>query len=78
MQNNIVVSKWQPDTLASTIVDMWVKWDTARKVWKDEKEELREFLFATDTSKTANKELPWKNSTVTPKLTQLRDNLHAN
>jgi hypothetical protein len=78
MHNNLEVSKWAPDTLANTITDMWVKWDAARKDWKDEKEELREYVFATDTTKTENKSLPWKNSTVTPKLTQLRDNLHAN
>jgi hypothetical protein len=35
-------------------------------------------VFATDTRKTTNAKLPWKNSTVTPKLTQIRDNLHAN
>jgi hypothetical protein len=78
MMNNMQVCKWTPDHLASTITDMWVKWDMARSVWKDEKKELREYLFATDTTKTANKKLPWRNKTVTPKLTQLRDNLHAN
>ncbi len=78
MQNNIEACLYKPDRLASTITDMWVKWDTARNVWKEEKKELREYLFATDTSKTKNKKLPWKNNTVTPKLTQLRDNLHAN
>lgn len=78
MQNNIELCMYKPETMASTIVDLWVRWDAARISWKDEKKELREYLFATDTRKTANKKLPWKNSTVTPKLTQIRDNLHAN
>jgi len=78
MHDNIEVSKWEPEQLASTIVDMWTKWDSARTPWREEHTELREFLFATDTSKTSNRKLPWKNSTVTPKLTQIRDNLHAN
>ena len=39
---------------------------------------MRNFLFATDTSKTSVGGLPWKNSTTLPKLTQIRDNLHAN
>lgn len=69
---------YKPEHLASIVTDKWLKWDTARTIWKNEKKELREYLFATDTSKTANKKLPWKNSTVTPKLTQIRDNLHAN
>lgn len=78
MQDNITTSSWTPEVIASTITDLWCKWDSARAPWIAEKKELREFLFATDTSKTSNKSLPWKNSTVTPKLTQLRDNLHAN
>jgi len=78
MQDNIQIAYDEPNHLAATIVDYWAKWDMARTVWKEEKEELREYLFATDTRKTENSKLPWKNSTVTPKLTQIRDNLHAN
>lgn len=73
-----VESKFQPESLASTVTSLWTKWDAARRVWLEEKKELREFLFATDTRKTSVSKLPWKNSTVTPKLTQIRDNLHAN
>ena len=40
--------------------------------------ELRNYIFATDTSTTTNSSLPWKNSTTTPKLCQIRDNLHSN
>jgi hypothetical protein len=57
---------------------MWVRWDQARSSWKSDQQELRQYLFATDSRKTSNSKLPWKNSTVTPKLTQIRDNLHAN
>ena len=77
MNNNIQVS-FDNDSLANKIADMWVKWDTNRSVWKSDQQELRNYLFATDTRKTSNSKLPWKNSTVTPKLTQIRDNLHAN
>lgn len=42
--------------------------------WK----ELRNYVFATDTTTTTNKTLPWKNSTTLPKLCQIRDNLHSN
>ncbi len=66
------------DAIAKTIADKWVTWNANRNSWLEEKKELRQFLFATDTTKTTNKKLPWKNSTVTPKLTQIRDNLHAN
>jgi hypothetical protein len=77
MNNNVQVS-FDNDSLANKIADMWVKWDTNRSVWKADQQELRNYLFATDTRKTSNSKLPWKNSTVTPKLTQIRDNLHAN
>jgi hypothetical protein len=77
MNNNVQVS-FDNDSLANKIADMWVKWDTNRSVWKSDQQELRNYLFATDTRKTSNSKLPWKNSTVTPKLTQIRDNLHAN
>src|SRR3546814_1546562 len=40
--------------------------------------ELRNYIFATDTRTTSNSKLPWKNSTTTPKLCQIRDNLHSN
>jgi hypothetical protein len=73
-----IESMWNADELASKITDMWVRWDTQRTPWKTEKDEIRAYLFATDTRKTTNAKLPWKNSTVTPKLNQIRDNLHAN
>lgn len=40
--------------------------------------ELRNYIFATDTSTTSNNKLPWKNSTTIPKICQIRDNLHSN
>ena len=66
------------DQLASHISDTWTTWDQARSVKKAEWMEVRNFLFATDTSTTSNSTLAWKNKTVTPKLTQIRDNLYAN
>lgn len=77
MNDNIQMS-FDSDNLAATIADNWSKWDSSRAVWKDDQQELRAYLFATDTRSTSNSKLPWKNSTVTPKLTQIRDNLHAN
>ena len=76
--NDNIQSDFSDDNLATTIADMWVRWDQARASWKADQQELRQYLFATDSRKTSNSKLPWKNSTVTPKLTQIRDNLHAN
>lgn len=67
-----------PHALAVDIAQRWSTWTTARKPKVDEWKELRNYLYATDTKTTSNKSLPWTNSTTTPKLTQIADNLHAN
>lgn len=67
------------DGLADVIWNRWDVWNNQRAGWIAEKEELRNFLFATDTSHTIQQEgVPWKNKTTLPKLCQIRDNLHAN
>lgn len=68
----------QPDNLAAEIANKWVEYDSFREKWKREKVELRNYLYATDTSSTSNARLDWSNSTTTPKLTQIYDNLKAN
>ena len=66
------------DSLARQVGELFMRWESARAAWWGQKRELRNYLFATDTSTTSNGRLPWKNSTTRPKLTQLRDLLHAN
>jgi len=67
-----------PDTLAVEIGNRWFQWNSYRLKWMEQKKELRNYLYATDTRTTSNAMLPWSNSTTTPKLTQIMDNLHAN
>ncbi len=45
---------------------------------KNDWEEIRRYVYATDTTQTSNSKLPWKNKTTIPKLCQIRDNLYAN
>ena len=66
------------DGFAEQLVNWYYTNQQHRAKWLEEKRELRNYIFATSTKTTTNKSLPWKNSTTTPKLTQLRDNLHAN
>ena len=65
-------------TEAQYIANTWDNYNSQRQskiaLWK----ELRNYVFATDTSTTTNSTLPWKNSTTLPKLCQIRDNLHSN
>lgn len=66
------------DWLAEHVGQVYREYNTHRSQWLDEKRELRNYLFATDTRSTSNQTLPWKNSTTLPKLTQIYDNLIAN
>ena len=67
-----------PDDIGVQITNFWVEWDDARALWKNEVEEVREYIYATDTTKTTNSKLPWSNKTTIPKICQIRDNLLAN
>jgi len=68
----------QPDALATRITEKWVEWETLRTNKKNDWEEIRRYVYATDTTQTSNNQLPWKNKTTVPKLCQIRDNLYAN
>lgn len=67
-----------PDQLAKELYALYNKWYIQRSSAEAEWRETRDYLFATDTTTTSNSSLPWKNKTTIPKLTQIRDNLHAN
>jgi len=66
------------DAKATQIAEQWEEWNTYRRRWLEEKKELRDYVYATDTRTTSNSKLPWSNSTTTPKITQIYDNLKAN
>lgn len=63
---------------ARQIAFKWENYNEQRRGKRNEWQELRNYLFATDTTTTSNAALPWKNKTTIPKLCQIRDNLHAN
>lgn len=67
-----------PDQIGTTIARQWMDWDMKRNKRKQEWVEVRQFVYATDTTMTSNKSLPWNNKTHIPKLCQIRDNLYAN
>lgn len=79
MSNTIDLEQFiDPDRVASEIANKYQTWENLRSTWLDDKKEIQEYIFATDTSTTTNASLPWKNRTHIPKLCQIRDNLHAN
>ncbi len=67
-----------PDMLATRLTERYIEWETLRQVKKNEWEEVRRYVYATDTTQTTNVRLPWKNRTTLPKLCQIRDNLYSN
>ena len=68
----------EPDQLATKITQKWLEWDMLRQPKKMDWEEIRRYVYATDTTQTSNSKLPWKNKTTVPKLCQIRDNLYSN
>src|SRR5258708_2842385 len=64
--------------LATRLTERFIQWDTLRNVKKTDWEEVRRYVYATDTTQTTNNQLPWKNKTTVPKLCQIFDNLYAN
>ena len=66
------------DMLATRLTERYMEWETLRQVKKNEWEEVRRYVYATDTTQTTNVRLPWKNRTTLPKLCQIRDNLYSN
>jgi hypothetical protein len=72
--DNMIVA----DQLGTRIAQMWMTWNLHRQNKIAEWNELRRYVYATDTTQTTNSKLPWKNKTTIPKLCQIRDNLYAN
>lgn len=66
------------DYLGDKIARDWHQWNGFRQTWISEKNEIRKYIYATDTTETTNSKLPWKNKTTIPKLCQIRDNLYSN
>jgi hypothetical protein len=73
-----IVSIIDRDDAAAWVTHLWDKFNNQRREKIEEWNELRNYIFATDTTTTSNQSLPWKNSTTLPKLCQIRDNLHSN
>ena len=67
-----------PDVLAAFVSERYHSWRSNRQQWNEDMKELRNYIFQTDTTQTSNNSLSWKNKTSIPKITQIRDNLHAN
>lgn len=66
------------DDKSTFIANTWDTYNNQRAEWLAQKIEIQQYIFATDTTTTSNRSLPWKNKTTLPKLAQLRDNLHSN
>ena len=67
-----------PELLATRLTERYIQFETLRQVKKNEWEEIRRYVYATDTNFTTNSMNPWKNRTTIPKLCQIRDNLYSN
>lgn len=66
------------DEPAEWVSQMWTNYNNQRAETLERWAEVNSYVTATDTRKTANSHLPWTHHSPMPKLTQIRDNLHAN
>ena len=73
-----IAAQFGRDQEAEYIANTWFNYNSQRRGKIEEWKELRNYVFATDTSTTSNSALPWKNKTTVPKLCQIRDNLYSN
>jgi hypothetical protein len=67
-----------PDQIALEISRYYDKWKVDKNRWESNTKELRDYLYAVDTSTTTNSVNPFFNRTTVPKLMQIAQNLHAN
>lgn len=67
-----------PDRRATKVAEFWITSNNKRQIALNDWREIRQYVYATDTSHTTNSSLPWKNKTTIPKLCQIRDNLYSN
>lgn len=65
------------DDKAKYVVAHWNRLNMLRYQWLQDVQEVQRYLRATSTADTEVGQLPWKNKTTIPKLTQLSDNLQA-
>jgi hypothetical protein len=66
------------DQLACEIARYWQTWNMLRQPVLEQWKEVRRYKYSTNSHQTTNASLPWKNTVVNPKLTQIADNLWAN
>ena len=68
----------QGDNKADWVANLWTTYNNQRAKKVSDWSETQKYLFAVDTTTTQNQMLPWTHNTTTPKLTNIRDNLHSN
>lgn len=73
------IGSFTATTIANDIVDMWTQYSRERDRYIARGSELRKYLTAPDTNYTevGDNDKNYKHNTVTPKLTQIYDNLGA-
>ena len=66
------------DQLAAFVADKWHLWDMNMAGKLKEWKELRDYVYATDTTTTSSAATPWSHTTHIPVLGQIHDRLTAN
>lgn len=79
MANSIdILAIPSPDLFAREIAVRYDKWKRSRRVWEATVKDVRDYVYATETTTTQNNTNTYSNKTSIPKLTEIKDNLLAN
>jgi hypothetical protein len=73
----LTVEAGDVDEIAVRIAELWERYNTERRSALTLNEEARRFIYATDIDSTSAADLPHKNRTHQPKLTQIADTLKS-
>ncbi len=71
----LILKGLEPEGLASQISNSYETWHSMRAGHRAEVREIRQYVYATDTSHTTNAKNPWSHKTHIPKVCQIKDNL---
>lgn len=62
-------------SFVDNLISLYTSYKAARSRWELENDEVRKFVFATDTRETVGQSAKFKNTTTIPKLAQIRTNI---
>ena len=74
---NLLCGVGEDGPLVDQLSQLYVHYKNRRSKWEEEVDEVRKFVFATDTRGTVGASADFKNNTTIPKIAQIRNNINV-